>query len=36
MDKAAAWHASAGMKQVDNIRLKSTNSSQFLVEGVAN
>ena len=22
MDKAAAWHASAGMKQVDSIRLK--------------
>ena len=36
MDKAAAWHASAGMKQVDTIRLKSTNSRQFLVEGMAN
>jgi uncharacterized protein (DUF1330 family) len=36
MDKATAWHASAGMKQVDSIRLKSTNSSQFLVEGMAN
>jgi uncharacterized protein (DUF1330 family) len=35
MDKAAAWHSSAGMKQVDSIRLKSTNSSQFLVEGYA-
>jgi uncharacterized protein (DUF1330 family) len=33
MDKANAFHASAGMKQVDDIRMKSTNSRQFIVAG---
>ena len=33
MDKAKAFHASAGMKQVDEIRMKSTNSRQFIVDG---
>lgn len=36
VEKANAWHASAGMKQVDEIRMKSTNSRQFLVEGMQN
>jgi uncharacterized protein (DUF1330 family) len=36
MDKAKAWHASAGMKQVDEIRLKSTNSRHFIVEAFTN
>jgi uncharacterized protein (DUF1330 family) len=36
MDKAKAWHTSAGMKQVDEIRLKSTNSRQFLAEAYTN
>jgi uncharacterized protein (DUF1330 family) len=35
MEKATAWHASVGMKQVDDIRLRSTNSRQFFVEGMA-
>jgi uncharacterized protein (DUF1330 family) len=36
MDKANSWHSSAGMKQVDDIRMKSTNSRQFIVEGMSN
>lgn len=36
MDKANAFHASAGMKQVDDIRMKSTNSRQFIVAGMTN
>lgn len=36
MDKAKAWHASAAMKQVDDIRLKSTTSRQFMVESTTN
>jgi uncharacterized protein (DUF1330 family) len=33
MDKAKAWHASEGMKQVDDIRMSSTNSRQFIADG---
>jgi uncharacterized protein (DUF1330 family) len=36
MDKAKAWHGSAGMKQVDEIRLKSTTSRSFIVDGSTN
>ncbi len=34
VEKAKAWHNSAAMKQVDDIRKKSTDSRQFIVEGV--
>ena len=34
MDKANAFHASAGMKQVDDIRMKPTTSRQFIVAGM--
>ena len=36
MEKANAWHASAGMKQVDEIRLKSTTSRSFIADGATN
>jgi uncharacterized protein (DUF1330 family) len=36
MDKAKAWSSSEGQKEVDAIRMKSTKSRQFLVEGFSN
>jgi uncharacterized protein (DUF1330 family) len=33
-EKAKAWKASANFKEVDVIRHKTTNSTQFLVEGM--
>jgi uncharacterized protein (DUF1330 family) len=36
MDKANAWATSPSQKEVDAIRLKSTKSRQFLVEGFSN
>jgi uncharacterized protein (DUF1330 family) len=36
MDKAKAWSASPGQKEVDTIRMKATKSRQFLVEGFPN
>ena len=32
--KAKAWKESAGAKEINSIRLKTTKSSQFLVEGM--
>ena len=36
VDKAKAWNASAGQKQVDEIRSKSTTSRSFIAEGMSN
>jgi uncharacterized protein (DUF1330 family) len=36
MDKANAWASSPSQKEIDAIRLKSTKSRQFLVEGFSN
>jgi uncharacterized protein (DUF1330 family) len=33
-EKAQAWHNSAGVKELDAIRLKSTDSLSFIVEGM--
>jgi uncharacterized protein (DUF1330 family) len=33
-EKAKAWKAPAGAKEINSIRLKTTKSSQFLVEGM--
>jgi uncharacterized protein (DUF1330 family) len=33
MDKAKAWNESAAMKEVNDIRIKSTNSRSFIVDG---
>ena len=33
MDKANAWHKSAEMKQVDDIRMKTTTSRSFIADG---
>jgi uncharacterized protein (DUF1330 family) len=35
-EKAQAWHNSAAQKEVDALRLKSSDSLAFLVEGVPN
>jgi len=34
-EKAQAWHNSAGIKELDAIRFKSTDSLSFIVEGMA-
>jgi uncharacterized protein (DUF1330 family) len=34
VDKAKAWDASAAQKEVDGIRIKSTKSRSFIVEGM--
>jgi uncharacterized protein (DUF1330 family) len=34
-DKAQAWYASAAQREADAIRAKSTDSSAFIVEGIA-
>ncbi|MFI4986101.1 MAG: DUF1330 domain-containing protein [Alphaproteobacteria bacterium] len=36
VEKAQAWHNSEAQKEVDAIRLKSTDSLSFIVEGLAN
>jgi uncharacterized protein (DUF1330 family) len=36
MDKAKAWSSAEAQKEVDAIRMKSTKSRQFLVEGFSN
>jgi uncharacterized protein (DUF1330 family) len=36
MDKARGWIASASQKELSGIRLRSTKSREFLVEGLAN
>ncbi len=36
MDKAKAWNASAAQQEVDAIRMKSSNSRSFIVEGMSN
>ena len=36
MDKLKAWNASAAQKEVDALRLKTTKSRQFFVEGFSN
>jgi uncharacterized protein (DUF1330 family) len=35
-EKAHAWHNSAAQKEVDSLRLKSSDSLSFLVEGMSN
>jgi len=34
-EKALAWHNSPGIKELDAIRLKSTDSLSFIVEGMS-
>jgi uncharacterized protein (DUF1330 family) len=36
VEKAEAWHNSAAQKEVDAIRVKSSDSLSFIVEGLAN
>ncbi|MGD0023768.1 MAG: DUF1330 domain-containing protein [Xanthobacteraceae bacterium] len=36
MDKAKAWNSSAAMSEINGIRMKSTNSRSFIVEGMSN
>jgi uncharacterized protein (DUF1330 family) len=36
MDKLKAWNASAAQKEVDALRIKTTKSRQFFVEGLSN
>ena len=36
VDKAKAWSASAAQKEIDAIRMKSTDSLSFIVEGMPN
>jgi len=36
VEKAQAWHNSAGQKEIDAARVKSTDSLSFMVEGFAN
>ncbi|HLW92215.1 MAG TPA: DUF1330 domain-containing protein [Roseiarcus sp.] len=36
VDKARAWHESPGQKAVEAVRMKLTDSSQFMVQGVTN
>ena len=36
MDKAKAWSSAAPQKEVDALRMRSTKSRQFLVEGFSN
>lgn len=36
VEKAQAWHNSAGQKEIDAVRMKSTDSVSFLVEGMPN
>jgi uncharacterized protein (DUF1330 family) len=36
VEKAQAWHNSAAQKEVDAIRVKSSDSLSFIVEGLAN
>jgi uncharacterized protein (DUF1330 family) len=36
MDQAKAWNASAGQQEVNAIRMKSSNSRSFIVEGMSN
>ena len=35
-EKAQAWYSSAAMKEVTAVRMKSTDSLAFIVEGIAN
>jgi uncharacterized protein (DUF1330 family) len=35
MEQAQAWHNSASQKEIDALRIKSTTSLSFLIEGVA-
>jgi uncharacterized protein (DUF1330 family) len=35
-EKAQAWHNSAAMKEIDAVRMKTTDSLSFIVEGMAN
>jgi uncharacterized protein (DUF1330 family) len=36
IEKAQAWHNSAAQKEVDGMRMKSSDSLSFIVEGLAN
>jgi uncharacterized protein (DUF1330 family) len=36
VEKAQAWHDSATQKEIDALRVKSTDSLSFMVEGMAN
>jgi uncharacterized protein (DUF1330 family) len=35
-EKAQAWHNSAAQKEIDAVRIKSTESLSFMVEGISN
>jgi uncharacterized protein (DUF1330 family) len=36
LEKAEAWHNSAAQKELDDVRMKTTDSLSFLVPGLAN